>query len=152
MIQLDFIHIAAYFLNCVAENQNVIHIPERKHFKDFYHIELNFSDSLSEYYDPKKNLGRLFKPTKLPMICPPADWTNNLDGGGYLFQKSKTLINVKSKKHTDQILEALKHTSNEKIFLSAANTLQRTAWTINKAILTILDHFHSSQESTRSYS
>ena len=146
-IQLDFIHIAAYFLKCVAENQNVIRITERTRFNDFYHIELNLSDNLSKYYDPQKNLGRLFNPTKLPMICPPDDWTNNLDGGGYIFQKSNTLINVKSKRHADQILEALKHTSNEKIFLSAANTLQRTAWKINKTILKVLDHFYNSQES-----
>lgn len=144
-IKSDFIHIAAYFLDRITENQTVIQRVKGKYPYDLYHFEL--SNNISEYYDPQKNLGRLFKPTKLPMICPPIDWTNKLNGGGYLLKQSSILINVKSKNHINQTLAALKHVTKEKIFLTAVNILQKTAWKVNESILNVLDHFYRSNES-----
>ena len=144
-LKLDFIHIAGYFLDCVLMNQKVIQKSERKSARDLYCVVL--SDNIAEYYDPKKISCRLFNPTKLPMICLPNNWRETLNNGGYLTQKNNTLINVKSKKHFDQILEALKDSSSEKVFLKAVNILQKTPWRVNKSILAVLDHFYSTKES-----
>jgi DNA-directed RNA polymerase len=141
-VKEDFYHIAGYFLDKVISNQNVLIMYDRKHLRDVHRLCL--SEEVARYYDPEKTKGRLFRPTKYPMICEPDKWNNNLVGGGYLIKyNNEFLFNVKSLKHKKLIYDAFSSGGSQKIFLKAINSLQQTPWRINDKVLSVMEHFHS---------
>lgn len=76
----------------------------------------------------------IMSPLHLPMLVPPADWSSPTNGGylnpavarAYLFK-------VRNKNY----LEELRHTDLSGLY-NAVNALQRTAWRINEAVLTVM--------------
>lgn len=73
-------------------------------------------------------------PSYLPCVIPPKDWTG-VEGGGYhtdAFAYPLRLVKTRFKAHDRELKKAdLVET------LTAVNTLQRTAWTIDKRVLAV---------------
>lgn len=74
---------------------------------------------------------KLLSPMYLPMVAPPRPWIGPMDGGYYTFQLS--LVRTRNK----AFREELEGFAMPRVY-EAVNTLQGTAWRINKAVVRVL--------------
>jgi DNA-directed RNA polymerase len=81
-------------------------------------------------------LERWASPLYLPMIAPPADWTN-LHNGGYLSNQRTLALPIVKHRGNRRHLEALREQDLGTVF-SAVNALQKTPWRLNGYILSCL--------------
>ena len=92
------------------------------------HIEP--TDLGSQWIKDANFTNQVATPYHLPMVIPPAPWTT-LHDGGYLYQNLHPACLVRTREKT--LPETLEN-SDLSIVMKAVNTIQNTAWTINKPI------------------
>lgn len=93
------------------------------------------TDDLKEWIDKFNGVNALLVPYYQPMVVPPVDWTS-VRSGGYLTQRVRPLHLVKT--NNQAYLEELDAIDMPTVY-AAVNAMQRTAWTINTAILDVMN-------------
>jgi len=102
-----------------------------------------------EWLETQDENVELLNPVNLPMIIPPVDWTNLYDGG-YLTNEGTSnkgnnyrvqLVKTRNKKAR----KALEDHEMPEVY-QAVNTLQKTPWRINKAMLDIIEEARKFQD------
>lgn len=93
------------------------------------------SEETKRFIEDKVAATEVMRPIYEPMIIPPVDWTSPFNGG-YLTRRVRPLRLVKA--FNRSYLTALESQDLDEV-MEAVNVAQRTAWSINPFILTVLD-------------
>lgn len=103
----------------------------RKQKKTFSHVKA--SDRFLAWLDQLDRSGSLLLPEYYPTVITPKRW-DGIKGGGYFTESVEPLklIKIRSKRHR----EVIENADLSKV-IEAVNTLQETAWAINKRILDV---------------
>lgn len=75
----------------------------------------------------------LLSPVRLPMVCPPRDWTNPFNGGYLNHALRQPLVKTRNKGY----LQTLKEHDMPWVYASV-NALQSTAWAVNQGVYGVL--------------
>ena len=93
------------------------------------------------WIDKKNSICELLSPVKMPCISSPRRWTSLYDGG-YRVYTNMHLIKTGDVAYKKE----LESRDLSKVF-SAVNTIQETAWKINKKVFSVMDTLYSTQSS-----
>lgn len=93
------------------------------------------TDEIREFIMQRSDSAALMRPMYEPMIVPPADWSSPFNGG-YLTRRVRPVRFVKT--HQKGYLMSLEDMDLDEVYASV-NAAQKTAWSINPFILTILN-------------
>jgi DNA-directed RNA polymerase len=88
-----------------------------------------------EWIEQRKESAEVLRPIYEPMIVPPVDWTDPYNGA-YLTNRVRPVYFVKATNRS--YLESLADLEVDEVY-AAVNAAQRTAWSINPFILTVLN-------------
>lgn len=113
---------------CIETTKLVqVHTERRgKRIKD----RLRFTESTAKWLENQHARCALFSPVYLPMVVPPVDWTNPIDGG-YLDKNKLRFPMVKTNRK--DTLDELFHVDMPQVY-DAVNLLQQTPWRINAGV------------------
>ena len=102
---------------------------KRKHYKTLIPTQ-----ELVDWIENTNEKLEVMQPFFLPMICPPKDWTNILEGG-YIspYLKKNKLVKNNNKDYLKKLSTAKMHMVYE-----AINHIQSTAWQINSRVLKVV--------------
>jgi DNA-directed RNA polymerase len=95
------------------------------------------TDATKAWFSEAHRRAEILTPIYQPMVVPPKDWTNPNDGGYYTFRL--TIIKSRDKNY----LHELENMDLSKVY-GAINTLQKTAWRINKKVYGFLSEIWDS--------
>ena len=126
--------IGIYLLELFIKETGLV-TKEKVHNKGKTHMFLKAKSEVIEWLQQKHNHSEVLSPFYLPMVVPPYQWTNCLDGG----YRTRTLPLVKG--YNLDYLKKLHENNDLSIVYKAVNAIQDTAWRINDRVLNILNHY-----------
>lgn len=101
---------------------------------------LHPSNELNDWLRDYHGRAEVLSPVYAPMVVEPLEWTSGI-GGGYLTNSVPPIRLVKGMPAS--ALKALDMDSMS-VLVDAINAMQRTAWTVNRRILEVIDAFWES--------
>ena len=91
------------------------------------------TESCRRWLDESHARCELLSPVRLPMVCPPRQWTNPFNGGYLTKELRQPLVKTRNRGY----LTTLKDWDMPWVYASV-NALQETAWSINKDIYEVV--------------
>ena len=126
--QKEKIHIGSKLLDIVVMATGLIRVQTFTHTRKKRELIILPTPKAVDWIDLVNKKGEILTPAFKPMITPPKSWTN-FDDGGYLSYKLH-FIKVRNK----EVMEDLSKL-NLDLEYECVNSLQNTAWKINKPVL-----------------
>lgn len=111
----------------------MVRVDERIGKKLRTHYRLELTGKAGEWLEQQHARCELLDPVPMPMVVPPCPWTTPFDGG-YLDSPPGNAI---VRHHTRPYLDELENIEMPRVY-SAINTIQSTAWKINRPVLTAM--------------
>ena len=93
------------------------------------------TDAAREFINKRSESAEAMRPLYEPMVVPPAEWSSPYNGG-YLTNRVRPVRFVKT--HQRGYLQSLEDLDLDDVY-AAVNAAQRTAWSINPFVLTVLE-------------
>ncbi len=130
------VHVGAAILSLFRDRTSMIErVVTSRGAKTKYNVVAR--PELMELLDDKNARSELLTPQYLPMVIPPQPWTDMYQGG--YFTPGRRLPMVKGRGTHANTLEEIRNSFDDMgEMVSALNSIQNTAWKINKPILAVL--------------
>ena len=126
----DKLHVGTKLLEIFIEVTGLARsVLKRKGRKSVYHFEP--TEQARDWLNRMHEEQALLSPIYLPMVVPPRDWINPINGGylSDLMSRRVTMMRTKKKNTIDDLFS----TDMPEVY-SALNAIQRTPWKINKEV------------------
>lgn len=116
-----------------VESTGLVEFEERYEKRKHYKV-LTPTQELVDWIENTNEKLEVMRPFFLPMICPPKDWTNILEGG-YIspYLKKNKLVKNNNKDYLKKL-----STAKMPMVYEAINHIQATAWQINSRVLKVV--------------
>ena len=130
------LHLGMKLIHLFCEATGFAEVAERRSGEKTDKI-LIATPKVCDFVERNKDAAMLLNPIYMPMVVPPADWTNPFDGG-YLTHHTKRLPFVKTPDRN--YLEELSGWSEQmQPVYRAVNIMQNTGWRINEFVFVAFD-------------
>jgi len=128
------LHVGQKLIELLSEATGMVEIVRCQEGKDRTVYRVDLTPAVEEWIKDHLSLCELLTPVYLPTVIPPKPWSSPFDGG-YHTNSARRLRLVKTRNLN--YLEELKNTDMPVVY-EAVNSLQNTAWKINKPVLEVL--------------
>jgi|TARA_R110002074_G_scaffold144049_5_gene291483 DNA-directed RNA polymerase len=135
--QAQLMHLGSKLLTILIETVGLVQITTESKGKHNTVKRLVATPETLDWIDERCSRIGLTAPQYKPLVIQPRDWNyENLTGGVYYSHYCRPVRFVKT--HNNNYMADLKHT-NIDVVLHAVNAMQRTAWSVNKDILNLVN-------------
>lgn len=132
----DMVQVGLVCIELMREATGIIDIITRTNILGKSVTLVRPTDDLMMWLKNAHKSGEILKPVYLPMVEPPIDWKQPVNGGyGKIFHRNRPLIKHRSKTY----MATLDSVGMPNVY-SAINALQRTAYRINEPMLEVIGH------------
>jgi len=137
----DKVHVGMALISLFIDATGFVFEHRVKREKNKTDIFIKPTESICAFIEQNKGAASLLNPIHLPMVVRPLDWSGPF-GGGYMTYHTPRLPFIKIKRNEQgknyfsdlsSVIEQMKPVYD------AVNTVQRTAWRINKSVLEIFE-------------
>ena len=127
----DMIKVGLVLLELMQESTGLINMPLVR--KGKHHVKvLELTEDAMKWLEDNHTRAALLAPIYEPMIVPPKPWTTTTDGGYYT--RKNWLVKNRNVKYQDSLRE-----EDLSMVMDAVNTLQNTAYQVNRAVLEVME-------------
>jgi DNA-directed RNA polymerase len=133
--QKDKLHLGMKLIEIFISATGAAEIVVRQHSKADKKAYLQATNETMNWIDEDVARKELLAPFNLPMVIPPKPWSSPFDGGYYSPGMRRKLIKTTNSNY----LEEMTHLADDSPEVyNALNSMQDTAWKINKDVLKVM--------------
>jgi DNA-directed RNA polymerase len=134
---VDKLHLGTYLIRLCQNTTGLCAIVTKKLGKNNTPIYVEATPNTIKWIESKNKVEEVLTPKFYPTIIPPRDWINPYKGGYHNeLLKPLTMLKTNNQNHVSE----LANRKEEMLPLyDAINSLQKTAWRINKPVLQVLE-------------